>query len=125
MVTLTLHRRHSEECVGGHDVNSRPYETDELRRAWKRWFCPIYALEKPPCQAEGENHRERILQRAYVQCGAGIRSSPAASASPAGRAARFSRRFFGQSLSLAGFGPFSIGNTTYQRKIDAQLRFTF
>jgi hypothetical protein len=32
--------------------------------------------------------------------------------------------FFGQSLSLAGFGPFGAPST-YNRKIDLQLRFTF
>ena len=32
--------------------------------------------------------------------------------------------FFGQSLSLAGFGPFG-SPSTYNRKIDLQLRFTF
>jgi hypothetical protein len=32
--------------------------------------------------------------------------------------------FFGQYRSLAGFGPFG-GNTTYNRKIDVQLRFAF
>ena len=32
--------------------------------------------------------------------------------------------FFGEYRSLAGFGPFA-GSTTYNRKIDVQLRFTF
>jgi len=32
--------------------------------------------------------------------------------------------YFGQSLSLAGFGPFD-SPSTYNRKIDLQLRFTF
>jgi len=32
--------------------------------------------------------------------------------------------YFGESRGLAGFGPFA-GNTTYNRKIDVQLRFTF
>ncbi len=32
--------------------------------------------------------------------------------------------FFGDYRSLAGFGPFG-GNTTYNRKVDIQLRFTF
>jgi hypothetical protein len=32
--------------------------------------------------------------------------------------------FFDQYRSLAGFGPFG-GSTTYNRKIDLQLRFTF
>jgi len=35
-----------------------------------------------------------------------------------------SSTFFGEYRSLAGFGPFG-GNTTYNRKIDLQLRFTF
>jgi len=33
--------------------------------------------------------------------------------------------YFGESLSLAGFGPMGGGNTTYDRKIDLQLRFQF
>ncbi len=32
--------------------------------------------------------------------------------------------FFGEYRSLAGFGPFA-GNTTYNRKLDVQMRFTF
>jgi hypothetical protein len=32
--------------------------------------------------------------------------------------------YFGQYLSLAGFGPFG-SPSTYNRKIDLQLRFTF
>jgi hypothetical protein len=32
--------------------------------------------------------------------------------------------FFGEYRSLAGFGPFGA-STTYNRKIDLQLRFTF
>jgi hypothetical protein len=36
-----------------------------------------------------------------------------------------SSTFFGEPRSLAGFGPFAAGNTTYDRKIDVQLRFSF
>jgi hypothetical protein len=32
--------------------------------------------------------------------------------------------FFGQSLNLAGFGPFGAPST-YNRKVDVQLRFMF
>ena len=32
--------------------------------------------------------------------------------------------YFGEYRSLAGFGPFA-GNTTYNRKLDFQLRFSF
>lgn len=42
-------------------------------------------------------------------------------ASPSGD---LSSPYFGQSRSLAGFGPFG-SSTTYNRKIDVQLRFTF
>jgi hypothetical protein len=35
-----------------------------------------------------------------------------------------SSTFFGESRGLAGFGPFG-GNTTYNRKVDIQLRFSF
>ncbi len=35
-----------------------------------------------------------------------------------------SSTFFGESRSLAGFGPFG-GNSTYNRKIDIQVRFSF
>jgi hypothetical protein len=33
--------------------------------------------------------------------------------------------YFGESRGLAGFGPMGGGNTTYNRKVDVQLRFTF
>jgi len=33
--------------------------------------------------------------------------------------------YFGQYRSLAGLGPMGGGNTTYDRKIDIQLRFQF
>jgi hypothetical protein len=32
---------------------------------------------------------------------------------------------FGQSLSTTGFGGFGVGNAAYNRRIDAQIRFTF
>src|ERR1700674_691547 len=40
---LNLHRRHSEQCTGGHTVSSRSYESDERRRGWKKCYCSIYA----------------------------------------------------------------------------------
>ena len=33
--------------------------------------------------------------------------------------------FFGQSLSTTGFGGFGVGNPAYNRRIDAQIRFSF
>jgi integrase/recombinase XerD len=45
-VPLNLYRRHSRiegKCVGGHAADSRNYEPEELRRAWKKCSCPIYA----------------------------------------------------------------------------------
>lgn len=43
---LNLYRRHFRtpgKCLGGFDPDFRNYETDELRRGWKRCHCPIYA----------------------------------------------------------------------------------
>jgi integrase len=45
-MALNLYRRHYRiegKCVGGHRPDSRNYEPDELRRGWKKCFCPIYA----------------------------------------------------------------------------------
>jgi hypothetical protein len=43
---LNLYRRHYRapgKCVGGHPPDSRSYEPEELRRNWKKCYCPIYA----------------------------------------------------------------------------------
>lgn len=43
---LNLYRRHfraADKCAGGHNPDSRNYESDELRRALKQCHGPIYA----------------------------------------------------------------------------------
>jgi hypothetical protein len=43
---VNLYRRHFRtpgKCTGGYEPDSRNYETDELRREWKKCRCPIYA----------------------------------------------------------------------------------
>lgn len=43
---LNLYRRHirtTGKCLGGFEPDSRNYESDELRRGWKKCHCPIYA----------------------------------------------------------------------------------
>ena len=43
---LNLYRRHSRtrgNCLAGFEPDFRSYETDELRRGWKKCHCPIYA----------------------------------------------------------------------------------
>ena len=45
-MALNLYRRHyrlAGKCVAGHEPDSRSYEPDELRRGWKKCYCPIYA----------------------------------------------------------------------------------
>jgi integrase len=42
-MALNLYRRHGSHCVGGRALHDMSYETDELRRSWKRCFCPTYA----------------------------------------------------------------------------------
>jgi integrase len=45
-MALNLYRRHlrvAGKCTAGHEPDSRSYEPDELRRGWKKCYCPIYA----------------------------------------------------------------------------------
>jgi len=42
-MALNLYRRHGSNCAGGRALHEMTYESDELRRNWKRCFCPIYA----------------------------------------------------------------------------------
>jgi hypothetical protein len=42
-MALNLYRRHGSKCDGDREPQSMTYESDELRRAWKSCFCPIYA----------------------------------------------------------------------------------
>src|SRR5215471_15189317 len=42
-MALNLYRRHGSNCVGGRSLHEMTYESDELRRNWKRCSCPIYA----------------------------------------------------------------------------------
>ena len=44
---LNLYRRHHRTAgnrSAGYPLNFRNYETDELRRGWKKCHCPIYAV---------------------------------------------------------------------------------
>src|SRR4029077_5313940 len=40
-MALNLYRRHENACAGGHPNRSQTYQTDELRRGWKKCFCVI------------------------------------------------------------------------------------
>ena len=42
-MALNLYRRHSSNCTGGRSLHEMTYESDELRRNWRRCLCPIYA----------------------------------------------------------------------------------
>lgn len=42
-MALNAYRRHSKNCVAGRAFDDRSYEADELRRAAKKCYCPIYA----------------------------------------------------------------------------------
>jgi integrase len=42
-MALNAYRRHATNCVAGRAFDDRSYEPDELRRAAKKCFCPIYA----------------------------------------------------------------------------------
>jgi hypothetical protein len=42
-MALNVYRRHGSHCPGGRALHDLTYETDELRRNWKKCSCPIYA----------------------------------------------------------------------------------
>src|SRR5580704_2074554 len=42
-MALNAYRRHGSHCPGGRTLHDMTYEADELRRAWKKCSCPIYA----------------------------------------------------------------------------------
>src|SRR5579863_1996470 len=42
-MALNLYRRHGSHCSGGRALHDMTYETDEVRRSWKKCSCPIYA----------------------------------------------------------------------------------
>jgi integrase len=42
-MALNLYRRHGSHCPGGRALHEMTYEADELRRGWKKCYCPIYA----------------------------------------------------------------------------------
>jgi hypothetical protein len=41
-MALNLYRRHGSNCPGGRALHETTYESNELRRNWKRCSCPIY-----------------------------------------------------------------------------------
>jgi len=44
--SLNLYRRHfrtAKKCVGGYPPDFPNYKSDELRRSYKKRYCPIYA----------------------------------------------------------------------------------
>jgi hypothetical protein len=42
-MALNVYRRHGSHCRGGRVLHEMTSEADELRRIWKKCFCPIYA----------------------------------------------------------------------------------
>jgi hypothetical protein len=41
-MAVNLYRRHHSKCPAGRTLHEMTYEADELRRAWKKYSCPIY-----------------------------------------------------------------------------------
>ena len=42
-MALNVYRRHGSHCPGGRALHEMTYEAEELRRAWRKCACPIYA----------------------------------------------------------------------------------
>ena len=54
-MALNLYRRHGSNCAGGRALHEMTYESDELRRNWKRCSCPIYASGTLSAQFKRKN----------------------------------------------------------------------
>jgi hypothetical protein len=54
-MALNIYRRHGSHCLGGRALHEMTYEADELRRSWKRCFCPIYASGTLAAQFKRKN----------------------------------------------------------------------
>src|ERR1700733_993280 len=72
-MALNLYRRHfrtAGKCLGGSEPDSRNYETDELRRGWKKCRCPIYADGTLGEKFKRKNTRQTTWQEAKAVAGA-------------------------------------------------------
>ena len=62
-MALNLYRRHENACAGGHPNRSQTYQTDELRRGWKKCFCVIQVAGT----LAGRFHRKSTGVRTWEQ----------------------------------------------------------
>ena len=63
---LNLYRRQFRtpgECLGGYEPDFRNYESDELRRGWKKSRCPIYADGTLGGKFKRKNTKQTALAR--------------------------------------------------------------
>jgi integrase len=54
-MALNVYRRHGSHCPGGRNPHEMTYESDELRRSWKKCACPIYASGTLSAQFKRKN----------------------------------------------------------------------
>lgn len=83
---LNLYRRHfriAGKCSGKHEADSRNYEPEELRRAWKKCQCPIYADGTLSGQFKRRNTKKttwpeaKVVVATWESAGAWLAESPA------------------------------------------------
>ena len=63
-MALNLYRRHGSSCPGGHAQHETSYESDELRRSWKKCDCPIYVSGTLGRQFKRKNTECRLWDQA-------------------------------------------------------------
>ena len=63
---LNLYRRHFRspgKCVAGYEPDFRNYETDELRRGWKKCHCPLLRRWNSRGRLQAQEYQENFLGR--------------------------------------------------------------
>ncbi len=69
-MTLNLYRRHGSRCCAGRPQHATSHESEELRRGWKRCFCPIYASGTIAGQFKRKNTERTDWEAAKTTVGA-------------------------------------------------------
>jgi len=70
-MALNLYRRHESSCAGGHPNRSQTYQTDELRRDWKKCFCVIQVAGTLAGRFHRKSNGVRTWEQASTLCSVG------------------------------------------------------
>lgn len=84
-MSLTLYRRHTSKCLQGRPRHERTYESDELRRGFKRCHCPIQfegkitgiGFKRKSTEKTSWEEAKQVIASLEASAGAALESTPA------------------------------------------------